>query len=380
MTIVTYHNGSPVPALDIRRTLPIPWRRQWEVGSSRHKVGFDALLGLKTLQLMARERFDIIHAHLHEGALLGLLSGRLFHKPVLFDYQGSMTEEMIDHGFLKRESRLYRPLRHLESWLDRKTDLVLTSSTNAEQRLMERSGCSTDHVCCLPDCVDTTAFRPASEFDPDELTALRRKLAIPANRKLIVYLGLLAEYQGTGLLLEAMARIVKERTDVHLLLMGFPNEVQYQRRAVQLGIDAFVTFTSRVPYQQAPLYLALGDIAVAPKLSLTEGSGKLLNYMAVGKPVVAFDTAVAREYLGMDGLFAVRGDVDSLAYYLQSGLFPSPGNAEYYHQLGQRLRQRAIQHFGWDTAGRQIVAIYQQLLGERPWQVKACQGWAASSK
>ena len=72
VTIVTYHNGGPVAGLDICRTLPIPWRADYEVGSSRHKIGFDVLLGLKTLELLTRERFDVIHAHLHEGALIGI--------------------------------------------------------------------------------------------------------------------------------------------------------------------------------------------------------------------------------------------------------------------------------------------------------------------
>ena len=87
-----------------------------------------------------------------------------------------------------------------------------------------------------------------------------------------------------------------------------------------MGIDDFVTFTGRVPYEQAPVYLALGDVAVAPKLSFTEGSGKLLNYMAVALPTVAFDTPVAREYLGPDGLFAAPGDVESLAQHLCEAL------------------------------------------------------------
>ena len=62
--------------------------------------------------------------------------------------------------------------------------------------------------------------------------------------------------------------------------MGFPNEALYRLRAEQLGVTDYVTFTGRVPYQQAPTYLALGDVAVSAKLSLTEGAGKLLNYMA----------------------------------------------------------------------------------------------------
>ena len=78
VTIVTYHSGNPVPGMDIRRTLSIPWRRDYVVGSSRHKIAFDALLGLKTFQLLAQERFDVVHAHLHEGALIGLVLGRLF--------------------------------------------------------------------------------------------------------------------------------------------------------------------------------------------------------------------------------------------------------------------------------------------------------------
>jgi hypothetical protein len=75
VTIATYHSGGDAPGLEIRRTMAIPWRRNWEVGSSRHKIVFDMLLGLKTLGLLASRRFDVIHAHLHEGALIGLAQG-----------------------------------------------------------------------------------------------------------------------------------------------------------------------------------------------------------------------------------------------------------------------------------------------------------------
>ena len=183
---------------------------------------------------------------------------------------------------------------------------------------------------------------------------------------MIVYLGLLAEYQGTGLLLEAMQRVIRERQDVHLLLMGFPNLDYYTQKAESLGIRDFVTLTGRIPYEHAPAYLALGDVAVAPKLSLTEGAGKLLNYMAVGLPVVAFDTPVAREYLGSEGALAVRGDVESLAANLLAHVHLATTAPDQLRRAGQRLRQRAVQAFSWDNAGRSIVQAYQDVLGGTP--------------
>jgi glycosyltransferase involved in cell wall biosynthesis len=85
-------------------------------------------------------------------------------------------------------------------------------------------------------------------------------------------------------------------------------------------------------------------------------------------PTIAFDTPVAREYLGANGLFAHRGDVESLADKLQAGLAlsletPTTGEQTAREQtLGQRLRQRAIQQFEWKKAGQTIVEAYEKLV------------------
>jgi len=363
VTIVTYRNGNDVPGLRIRRTLPIPWRKDYEVGSSRHKIAFDALLGLKTLEVLTRERFDVIHAHLHEGALIGLILGRLFRLPVVFDFQGSLTAEMVDHKFLSETSRFFAPLLRLETWINRSAHAVFTSTSNAERLLLERFGCEPERVQTLPDSVNADDFRPADTYAPGELDELRHGLGIPDGRRLIVYLGLLAEHQGTSHLLQAMQVLVQQRQDIHLLLMGFPGVPIYQQLARELGVSQFVTFTGRIPYPDAPKYLALGDVAVAPKLSATEGAGKLLNYMAVGLPTVAFDTPVAREYLGLDGVLARRGDVAGLAEELKRCLFPEESRFA-IGEIRRQLRQRASRLFSWELAGRQIEAKYRRLAGK----------------
>ncbi len=93
-------------------------------------------------------------------------------------------------------------------------------------------------------------------------------------------------------------------------------------------------------------------------MSLTESAGKLLNYMAAGLPTVAYDTPVAREYLGPHGIFAERGNVESLTTQLLT-LLDHPDDAR---QAGERLRQRAIEHFEWQRAGVQIVDAYRTLV------------------
>jgi len=354
LTICTYRNGTDLPGLTIRRTPSIPFREHYEVGSSPHKIGFDLLLFWTVLFSALRRRPDVIHAHMHEGALIGLLVSRLLGIPMVFDFQGSLTGEMMDHKFLRKESILYRPLRWLEEKLDRTSPAIFTSSHNAKQLLIEEFGCSPDRVHTVPDCVDTTGFYPADSDESASLAQHKSYLGIATERRVVVYLGLLADYQGTDALLQAAAHLVQLRGDVHFLIMGFPAVDEYQQKAVQLGVADHVTFTGKIPYRQAREYLALGDLAVAPKLSTTEGSGKILNYMAMGLPTVAFDMPVSREYLGELGIYATPADPRSLAQALYQGLFD-----EAHGSTGDRLRQIAMEQYSWDRAADTILQAYQ---------------------
>ncbi|MCS7260854.1 MAG: glycosyltransferase, partial [Anaerolineae bacterium] len=178
----------------------------------------------------------------------------------------------------------------------------------------------------------------------------------------IVYLGLLTEYQGIGLLLEAVRALASHRADFHVLLMGFPHAV-YQVRAIEMGLAERFTFTGKLAYEDAPRFLALGDIAVAPKLSATEGSGKILNYMSMALPTVAFPVPVSREYLGDLGIYAAECSASALATALEEALNMNPTART---RLGARLRERACSAYSWHRAGEQLVAVYRRLLDERP--------------
>jgi hypothetical protein len=60
VTIVTYHKGRPIADLDIIRTSPLPWRADYEVGSSRHKIAYDIYLAFTALRAALDIRPDVI--------------------------------------------------------------------------------------------------------------------------------------------------------------------------------------------------------------------------------------------------------------------------------------------------------------------------------
>ena len=357
-TVCTYHNGEGIDGLSIVRTPSIPWRHHYEVGSSLHKLAFDALLSIRSLAWTLRRKPDIIHAHLHEGALIGFFLSRLWSVPLVFDFQGSLTSEMMDHGFLAPNSVLYRPWRHLEKLIDHLPDSIIVSSQHASRVLRHDFDCAEKKIHVLPDTVDTDRFRPRAA--QDQVNDLKRSLGIPTQSEVVIYLGLLAEYQGTTLLLKAAEELVSRYADLHFLVMGHPNVEHYRGLAARMGISERTTFTGRINYREAGHYLQIGDVAVGPKVSATEGSGKLANYMAMGLPTVAFDTAVSREYLGEHGEYAIAGDHVSLAEAIASLL----DNPERAATLGMRLRERATKLYSWSVQEQELSRIYSAVMAK----------------
>lgn len=352
VTICTYHSGgAPPPADNVRvvRMPRVPWHAEVRVGSHYHKLYFDALLAATALA-RSLGRVDIVHAHLHEGALIGWLVSRLRRVPLVFDYQGSLTAEMVDHHFLSDRGPLYRVFHRLERAIERLPDEIVTSSEHARRLLAPRV---TVPLQCLSDAVDTVRFAPV---DAAAAAAARQRLGIPPGRDVVGFVGLLADYQGVGDLIYAARRVIERRPSTHFLIMGYPGLEQYRRQAYDLQILDRVTFTGRVPYASLHEYLAAADVAASAKRSLTEANGKLLNYMAMGLPTVAYDTPVAREMLGEHGVYASPGDIASLADALLALLDDAPRRAA----VRPHLRRRAKHEFSWDAFGARLTAAYER--------------------
>lgn len=351
--VATYHIGRDMDGVSIERISNIPWYKKVSAGPSWQKPFLDILLLLKAFSIAREFKPHIIHAHLHEGAFIGAFVSKWFRVPLIFDYQGSMTGEMLDHRFLKKNGIIFKLFKELERWIDKVSDLILPSSTGAADVLKSTFGIASKKVIPLLDAVDTGIFQPGYN-----VTDLRKKLDIPEGRRVIAYLGVLNEYQGLDLLLTAAKDVISQIKEAHFLIMGYPNVERYRDMAESLGISANISFTGRLNYSEAPMYLCMGEIAVSAKLSKTEANGKISNYMAAGLPTVCFDTNVNREILGDCGVYAEFGDKDALSAAILK-LLSNPARIK---ALKKAVRKRAETELSWRAAGEKMMNIYGKIL------------------
>lgn len=356
--VCTYHLGRDIEGIDTVRTMNIPWYQKLSAGPSIHKFYIDVLLLWIVLRSCGAFRPHIIHAHLHEGIVIGKLASMLFGIPMVADLQGSLTEEILDHEFIPRWPWLVGLVRWIEKNVNKMPRHLITSASRLTQLVTEKFG-MTD-VSTIGDGVDLDVFYRRSED-----LELKAELGIGVKDKVAVFIGVLASYQGIDLLLEAAAIVLKKVHTAKFLILGFPEQA-YREKAISMGLGEHVIFTGKIAYADAPRYLSLGDVAVSPKISSSEANLKLFTYMAMGLPSIVFDNSVNREILGDLGVYAKNGEVHAFAQRLVE-LLTDTARAR---KLGEDSYQKASSEYSWDAVGHRLQEVYERYVGDQDLVVK----------
>ncbi len=352
-SVITYHLGKDVPGLPVHRSLNVPWYQKLSAGPSVHQFYLDALLLWTGIRACWRDKPTVIHGHLHEGVGVGKVLSLLFRVPLVGDLQGSLVGELVQHNFIKPRGLLHNFFRAAERWLIRWPHHLVLSSDRATEGVTEIDQLTVP-ATVLDDGVDENAFYPAK---PEE--NLREALGLPLGKKLIGFLGVLSEYQGVGAMLRVAKQVITQHPDAVFVVMGYPKIDHYRDMAQGLGIGDSVLFPGRIPYAQARDYLAACDIGFSAKADVTEANGKLLNYMAVGLPVVATDTRVNRSLLGDTALYGPVDDEAALA----SAVCRYLDDPEMARQMGEAGRQRVVSELSWTAGGRKLAQVYAKVTG-----------------
>ncbi|NNF41427.1 MAG: glycosyltransferase [Woeseiaceae bacterium] len=346
--VCTYPIGRDVKGVQTKRTVGIPGYSKTASGPSAYKYLADVLLMFTVARQLWKYRPDILHCHLHEGLLIGWVAKLLVFRwrmPLVFDMQGSLTGELTAHGYFAGRSRFKKAFEFMERRIVALADFYFCSSEASEALLGGVFNVDPARVILVRDGVDVIDAAVATAIEPP-----------PAGDDVAtaIYTGGLTESKGIGALQEVLVEADRRNLPVKFVIVGYPNQ-DLQDYVIANGIQDRCVLTGQVPYEQLKQYLELADVALEPKSAGSgEASGKVVNYMAIGLPVVCFDTSNNREMLGPYGYFAESETPGAFVEQLELAL-SQPDDAR---ERGLAGKERASARFSWRAGAEAIMNGY----------------------
>lgn len=309
-----------------------------------------------TFKVLFKRGFDVIHA-CNPPDFIFVIGAffKLFGKHYIFDHH-DLNPELYEAKFHRKG--IFHRLLLLAEWLTFKTaDISIATNQSYRAIALERGKMDPSKVFVV-------------RSGPD----LSRLKIIPANaslkcgkRFLVGYVGVMGNQEGIHLLLEAIQHLVHtlNRRDIHFgLVGGGPALNEMKTLSKTLKIDEFVTFTGRAPDLELLEMLNTADVCVNPDVAneMNDKStmNKIMEYMALGKPIVQFDLTEGRFTAEEASLYARHNDVvDLMDKILQ--LLDDP---EACKRMGEYGRKRVETTLSWEYEAPKLLKAYETLFSD----------------
>ncbi len=295
--------------------------------------------------------FDVIHAcNPPDDIFLVGLFFKLFGKRFLFDHH-DINPELYEVKFGRRDL-LYKVLLFMERMTFRTADVVISTNESYKKIALSRGGMDPRRVFIVRSSPDLGRLRPGPPIE-----ALRK-----GREHLVGYIGVMGAQDGIDILLRIIHDIVYQldRKDIQFLLIGGGTELEGMKRyAAKLNLTEFVTFTGFLRGQELIDTLSSIDVGVCPDPKDPYNDkctmNKVMEYMALGKPLVQFDLTEGR-YSARDAALYARDERDFSAKLLQ--LLDNPGLRE---KMGRYGRQRMENELDWRFEVPKLLDAYRRV-------------------
>lgn len=306
-------------------------------------------------QVAKQGKIDVVHA-CNPPDLLFLVARMLKRRGAAFVFdQHDLVPELYLSRFDRGEDFLYRAVLRAERATYRAADVVIATNESYRQVALTRGGMRPDKVFVVRSAPAVERFRQV----PPEPELKKGK------QHLLCYLGVMGPQDGVDYALRALAALRDEqgRTDWHAVFVGAGDTFDDMvRLAGSLGLSDQVEFTGRIPDEDLVRYLSTADVCLSPdpKNPLNDVStmNKVMEYMAMGKPVVSFSLREARVSAGDAAVYAQANDVSEFAK-LTAQLLDDPAERARMGELGKTRVEGAL---SWSHSAQALLTAYESAL------------------
>jgi glycosyltransferase involved in cell wall biosynthesis len=299
--------------------------------------------------------FDIIHAaNPPDTAVFIALFYKPFGKKFVFDHHDLVPDMYLARSKNQGSQAFYRILTWLERLSFRYADHVIATNQSYQAVAIERGHVSADKITVVR---NGPALERLKLVDPDP--ELKKRASI-----IIGYIGVMGPQDGLDYLLRAIQQLITvlQRNDFFCVIIGKGSALaELKAYAGQLGLEQTVWFTGFIPEADMLRYLSTCDICVDPDPSNSFNDRctmvKMMEYMTLQKPIVAFDLPEHRVTAGEAALFARPNDELDFARQIAI-LMDDP---ERRKRMGEIGRERVENQLAWPFQKKSLLKAYESL-------------------
>lgn len=275
----------------------------------------------------------------------------------VFDHH-DICPELYEAKFGKTSGPLYKS----QLWLERHTydhcTFAFVTNESYKEIAIRRGGMSPDKVHVL---------RSGPRLERLKIQSPKPEIK-RGKRFMVGYLGVIGQQEGIEYLLEAARylRDEKGRDDIFWgIVGGGPHLEALRRKSEEMGLQDIVEFTGRVSDEKMLDYLNTADVCVNPDeynaMNDKSTMNKVLEYMALGKPIVQFDLTEGRYSAQDASLYAERNNAPDMADKIVM-LLDDPERREKMAAIG---RERILNELSWDHTSRALISAYDNYFRSR---------------
>lgn len=316
---------------------------------------------LLTVWVSIRKGVDVIHAANPPDTLcvIGIIF-KLLGKRFVFDQHDLAPETYLSRFEQPRENIIYKILCFIERLSYKAADVVIVTNESYKQVAIQRGKKQADKVFIVRNGPPLT-YQPV-EPDPG---------LIGRAKYLIGYIGTIGPQDGLDYWMRAIREMVFTlgRRDFLAIIIGSGDALtSVQALAKELQIEAYVLFTGRLSELESRKYLCAVSVCVQPDplspLNDKSTMNKLMEYMALGKPTVAFDLVETRFSAQDAAIYVKPNDVLDFAERV-SWLLDNPDECE---KMGKIGRDRVANALAWEYSVPELLEVYSEGLRFPPMQ------------
>jgi glycosyltransferase involved in cell wall biosynthesis len=306
------------------------------------------------VSIRLRRRIDIVHiCNPPDLLFLSVLPLVMAGARLIYDHHDATPELMIAKG-QREDGMLVRLMKLFERLTYRCANVSIETNQSFREIALARGGMAPENVFVVRSAPNIARF---SEAQPDETWRRGRK-------HLVGYLGIMGRQDGLDYLIDAADLIVREwkRDDVQFVLVGAGPELpRLQERVKAMGLADYIEFTGLVSSGRLlGSIMSTADVCVAPdeanSMNDISAMNKIVEYMALGRPIVQFDLHEGRLSAGPASLYAERNNVTALA----EAIVQLIDDQEMGARMGQLGQERFRASLSWESQVPQLLAAYKR--------------------